>query len=331
MMSVDNRSRFGSSIYNSSQLTYRNGSSGWNSGSSQYQAGGYGPGTPHYGYQKPDPRARAKEERSRRLARACGGPLTLTLATLFTLQVVLAILKGMVIWGLIVNIPNIFICIGLWIAFANGRSRRPGTAGLSLINGGIITKLVFWILFFSFVLILCFIGIAGTAFATSLFNIGGEIVVGPLMLAVICLVIMILGILYYAGLSSTASSLNGDIRTGRGQARVSMLSTVMLIFVAIMNLIRVFISFAWAKTITMIIDNGSDIISELYDSFNTDQLPAIARTLIELLIGVLAPTKAYLTIAHSVVSFITVILAIIICFVVRSQIQQDYVEGSDYY
>ena len=326
MMSAGNG--YTSSVYYSSPLTYRNGSSGWDSGSSQYPAGGYGPEGSNYGYHSQDPQARTKEERSQRLARACGGPLTLTLALLFTMQVTLSIFKGLVIWGLIKNIPSIFICIGLWLVFANGRSKRPGTAGLSLINGGLITMLVIWILICSVVLILCLLGIAGTAFVTSRLNEGGEIVIGPVILAIISLVVMILGILYYHGLSASASSLNADIRSGRGQAKVSMFSTVILIFMAIIKLIEIFFSFAWARSIAVITAEGRDFLSELLKSPDVAQLDPMEQNVIKMLINFLVPTKAYITIAHSVISFITVIVAIILCFLVRSKIRQDYAGDS---
>ena len=149
----------------------------------------------------------------------------------------------MIISTIISSIPTILILIGLWLAYAAGKSRSDtvSTAGLTIVKGVCVFQLVMVCILFALCLVALF---GGFALGSSLMSylpsearrVGGTIAPIMFVIAAVVIAVFVMAIIYYTQIFKTINTVRTTIRTKKASANVSG-------FVAVINFILAFFSF----------------------------------------------------------------------------------------
>ena len=233
------------------------------------QGGGYGgPGGGYggpdvgyggYGYGGRAPKAPLPDSFAKRFFEDfCGGPLYLTFVILMSSQVLMKFFENIVkldIFGILFQAPMIIITVGLWLVFANSKTRRFKTGPFSLFRGGMLAQMIISIvhyavrvLFWLFIFIIILVG----GGLTSLMNdstVGPLLVLGaitPLLPLIYNIALLIVNILFYKNLMDTNRSVKDMLEAGHGTPVIPHISRVLLIVQIALNsigLIALFMNF----------------------------------------------------------------------------------------
>ena len=153
----------------------------------------------------------------------CGSPLYLTFVILISCQLLFQLFAG---YGFIIQaIAAIVVCVGMWILFANSKTRNLTSTPISLIRGGLLAVFIVTIVVNGFAIIgyviqtiFAFSNLDDIKESVSLYgsDIGGFVPVVLIFLIVLSVAKLLIDLLFYRTVLNSATSVRDTLTNGNG-------------------------------------------------------------------------------------------------------------------